>query len=721
MKNKILGICAVGTLLCFNETKAQFSCAQDHIQHKLELANPKIKIAKEQLNEQIAKQLEAELKLGHLSKTTATEYTIPIVVHVIHDYGSEYVSDNDIFEAVDYWDKVFNKQNADTIDVINRFKNNIGNAEIRLKLATIDPSGKPTKGITRRWSQMSALGSDEAKLDYWPNNKYINVWIVNKFKPEHSGAAAYAYYPSSAQYFPHYDGIIGVYNYLNYDKAIPHEFGHVLNLAHVWGDSNNPGVSCGDDYVSDTPPTMGHTSCGAAQLYDVTCSFPDTNNTQNIMDYAYCQKMFTHGQVARMRASLTNPTAGRNNLITAANIVATGAQNARPDLPPIADFSVLRGRASWGGVHAEKTVFLCEGSNSSFGFYNRSWNDTITAVQWNISNGASNPTPTDADINVYTKIANPGWVTVSLRADGNNTGSNTITKKAVYVASSTPYKGGYNQYFESEASFENWPMFNNYENGFKWEFHPTAGYPSGGGSIRYKSFDSRTATEKRYETPDGDYDDIYTPGFDLTSITTGTGNVNLNFYTAGASITSNNNDSLQILISTNCGDTWIRLASLKGADLKNNGLVGGQFVPTSASQWKGQTINIPETHRKELVYFRFKYFPTSGGNNVYLDNFTITPWSTDIAEIQEKASEIKLYPNPSNSNSGLYFTMGNSGKAKYIISDLSGRKIYEKSLNGHAGEFVSETIDRSIFSNSGVYIVQLVKDEASFVEKLTIQ
>ncbi|MBK6331008.1 MAG: hypothetical protein IPF62_11000 [Bacteroidetes bacterium] len=39
-------------------------------------------------------------------------------------------------------------------------------------------------------------------------------------------------------------------------------------------------------------------------------------NVQNIMDYSYCDRMFTIGQGDRMITALTSTTAQRNSLIT---------------------------------------------------------------------------------------------------------------------------------------------------------------------------------------------------------------------------------------------------------------------------------------------------------------------------------------------------------------------------------------------------------------------
>src|SRR5690606_23578045 len=43
-----------------------------------------------------------------------------------------------------------------------------------------------------------------------------------------------------------------------------------FNLIHVWGQTNEPEVECGDDGVEDTPITAGHNNCN--NIYDYECS-----------------------------------------------------------------------------------------------------------------------------------------------------------------------------------------------------------------------------------------------------------------------------------------------------------------------------------------------------------------------------------------------------------------------------------------------------------------
>ena len=182
---------------------------------------------------------------------------------------------------------------------------------------------------------------------------------------------------------------------------------------------------------------MYDTRCATGYTDAVGKFFPnsplaaDTVNTQNIMDYSYCEKMFTIGQANRMRAALTSSIAGRNNLYSPTNLAATGALQPRPDLKPTPDFSIEKGVFVWGGPTAERTVFLCQNSSTQFQFRNKSWNDRITNVNWSFSNNASTATSTEMASPVYNSFSDAGWATITLEAIGNNSGCLLYTSRCV--------------------------------------------------------------------------------------------------------------------------------------------------------------------------------------------------------------------------------------------------------------------------------------------------
>ena len=105
-----------------------------------------------------------------------------------------------------------------------------------------------------------------------------------------------------------------------------HEVGHWLNL-DIHGEIQTIPIwrviVSTDDNVQDTPECIGVTSC---TLNANTCSgdnaywgFDMRDNVENYMDYSYCSKMFTQGQVDRMRAAYkflvrVDPTYGKHRI-----------------------------------------------------------------------------------------------------------------------------------------------------------------------------------------------------------------------------------------------------------------------------------------------------------------------------------------------------------------------------------------------------------------------
>src|SRR4030095_4074136 len=95
-------------------------------------------------------------------------FIIPIVFHVIHDYGYENITDEQVRDAVRIINEDFQKMNADTSIVVSSFQNIIGNARVEFRLANKTPSGACSNGIDHIHSLQTNVGDDDSKLDDWP-------------------------------------------------------------------------------------------------------------------------------------------------------------------------------------------------------------------------------------------------------------------------------------------------------------------------------------------------------------------------------------------------------------------------------------------------------------------------------------------------------------------------------------------------------------------------
>ena len=764
MKKLSLFLLMSGILLT-GKSFAQKHCYSDEVRQELLRTHPEIAISEAEFNRQI----EAGLKGINYHKlagkaTTAGDsqvyyaannpnfwYNIPIVIHIVHDYGSEYMTDDVVFNAFKNWNIVYAKQNPDTATVIAPFKPYIGHPHIRLHLATIDPYGNPTKGITRHRSYLTSNGGEEAKYDDWDPTSYLNIWFINKMSAANGMAAAYAHLPGDAASIPFYDGVIALYDYIDNDKTINHEVGHCFNLIHPWGGNNSAaGGTCADggsDNVDDTPPTIGHnvTGCTAAALYDTLCAnnyfkiytnvsgndslvnYPDTTNSENIMDYTYCSKMFTKGQVERMHEALRSTVAGRSNLWDTTNLRFTGALAPFPDLKPTAEFS-----CTYAGSRMQ--YFTCPGTNLRF--FNKSWNDTVTKVRWVFSNAPT--VHTDSTMNNPTfssfldnSFNQPGWVDLSMTATGNHSGDSTIDyPHAVFVADATATPAAsYMGEFDPAVDLGKWPTFNYYNNEFKWQPANVGFYDNH--CMQYTGYDGRVNPSfgqyPNTGTPVGDIDDMFSQPVDLTAL--GSGNCNLNFFYSGASRTGNSvdmTDTLIISYSVDKAKTWSTLVTYGRGALANKGALAIPYAPLYRGDWDTKSISIPSSARTNYVVFRFRYKPgvdhmygISTGNNLYIDRVNFSPWPASIANYKTDDLDIIVLPNPTNSNAFVIVKDVNNTSAKIIVSDIAGKVIYTTTEQINNNEARIE-IPESAISVKGIYMVQTITGTQSKTQKLVV-
>ena len=244
------------------------------------------------------------------SKVSGNIITLPVVVHILYTNSSNNISTAQIQSQLDVLNKDFRRTNLDK----NNKWSQAADSQIEFKLATVDPNGNATSGITRTQVGTSTWFTGENKMkrasqggvNPWNTAEYLNMWIVDNItRPTGGTILGYAQFPGGAAST---DGVVMADQYFGttgtaqapFDggRTTTHEVGHYLNLRHIWGDGG-----CGvDDFVSDTPesdaPNYGcastHSSCGSLDM------------VENYMDYSddSCMNLFTTGQKNRMRTVL---------------------------------------------------------------------------------------------------------------------------------------------------------------------------------------------------------------------------------------------------------------------------------------------------------------------------------------------------------------------------------------------------------------------------------
>ena len=85
------------------------------------------------------KQLEQEYQSFIAQRNSRATKVIPVVFHVVHQNGTENISEAQIQDQMRILNEDYNKGNADLVDVVSSFVNVIGDASIEFRLAQLDP------------------------------------------------------------------------------------------------------------------------------------------------------------------------------------------------------------------------------------------------------------------------------------------------------------------------------------------------------------------------------------------------------------------------------------------------------------------------------------------------------------------------------------------------------------------------------------------------------
>lgn len=632
---------------------------------------------------------------------------IPVVFHVIHEGGEENISKEQILDQIRILNEDFRRLNADTINTPAPFKSVAADCNIEFVLANKDPQGNCTDGIVRKFSSTTNEASDDngvKEVSYWPRNKYLNIWVVKSINFDGSGGGiilGYAQLPIFGA--AETDGVVIRHDYVGSigtatsplggangaGRTATHEVGHWLGLRHIWGDA-----TCGSDGVSDTPVhTTANNGCP---------SFPKTNNCSNAgpngemysnyMDYTNgsCQNIFTLGQKSIMDATLASITV-RKNLIQTANLTATGVNNNPPNnCVPVADFGL-------------NEFMICKGETVDF--TDGSWNGDPANWEWTFPGG----TPATASTANPTITYNTPGVYGATLTVTNSQGTSSKTRQGIVRVSDTDaedinwlfYEG-----FENQQVFDNkWIVANNNGDNYKWSYYTGAGYDSW-----------YSAQINNFGAPAGIDDELISPSFKLSNIP----NPSLKFKVAYARRTNSSTDALKVYFSVDCGQTWTVRYSKQSAALSTTANATTAFVPNNASQWREETVSIPQSiANKPNVRLKFS-FTSGSGNNLFLDDINISsPTGLNSQAISDNLG-LTVYPNPSAGDVTINFNLIGKADTDLRIYDIVGKEItqlYNGNLLQGQNQF---TINRSQLPSAGIYLLQLTVDGNRFTKRIVV-
>ena len=186
----------------------------------------------------------------------------------------------------------------------------------------------------------------------------------------------------------------------------------------------------------------------------------------------------------------------------------------------------------------------------------------------------------------------------------------------------------------------------------------------------------------------------------------------LSFQVAAASYSNSSQpDTLEITVSTDCGNTFETVYQKWGNSLNTVAPKTGTFTPT-AVEWRKDSINlgryIGET--KLLISFRYTHRQS---NNIYLDdiqlrNVTVNP--------NLKAQGFLVTPNPTSGNLAVQFYPQPTNLRAIEIYSMAGQKLEQ--LNTGNGQRNYYRFDLTKYA-AGNYIVRAIFTDKVLTKRIT--
>jgi len=597
--------------------------------------------------------------------------TIPVVFHIVLPNPSV-VSNAQILAQLDTLNKDYGGLNGDSSKIPSWFKGLFGKSSIRFCLAQRSPDNQPTTGIHRVTSRVPSfsVGSEDVKHDFgggtdsWDHNQYMNIWITALS----GGILGYSSFPDDGS--PNEQGVVIDYRALpggsfsSYDegKTLTHETGHFFNLYHIWGDDN--GDCSGTDFIDDTPD-QGNSTSSCRNGIDLDFCTRSGNGImyQNYMDYTpdACLLMFTPEQVARMEASLSNYYPG-----LLSSTVCQPLSTARNNVALVQATSPEQRLCQNNFIPAVVIKNLGNESLTRLRISTLINNDSAQVYEWTGSLDYLASTTIS-----LRQVLLPGEGKYNLRfissqpndAPDEEPGNDSLSISTQYYVSVEQLS----ESFESTPLPAGWDIVK--KTSLSWQrINGTAA--DGNASYLAPNFGTAAGrTDLRLRTIHVDNVDSAYLGFKIAATRNGS-----------SAARADEGDTLQVMLSTDCGLNNTVLFSKSGNSLSTTGYTSDNEYSPSASEWKADSINLTDYVGKGDLLISFRN-GGAGQNNVFLDDIELR---TITVNPNLKARGILISPNPARNSVAIQFYPPPADLRSISLFTMSGQKLKEISV-GNTG------------------------------------
>jgi hypothetical protein len=636
-------------------------------------------------------------------RTQASTYTIPVVVHIIHNgeavgTGTN-LSDAQVQSQIDVMNEDYNRLNADASNTPTEFQSVAGSINIQFVLAKQDPFGLYTNGIVRvKGSKTSWTSNDDATfkaLSYWRADRYVNIWVLNL-----TDYLGYSQFPSpngtslqglNEPDMPHdsiSDGLAIYYKAFGsgnfdldsqYDKGrtATHEMGHYFGLRHIWGDNSN--CSTTTDYVTDTPPQNASTN-GCPTNPQISCTVHKM--FQNYMDYTDdpCMNLFTQGQVSRMDIVINN-AARRKSLLTSPGATPSGTQ-------PLVDIAlaVLKNAGPVLCVTnpAPQLTIQNKGNTPIQNFKVETVINNGSTISQSFTNADLQPgEEKDFTLNSLSLIVGTNKLQFTLsnpngqadNADNNSLQANVIVNQATDII---PLRQNFDGNFST-----NWSVVSP-GGGTNW-MATTTNYNK---SLEFPAYGNPTTGQQSW---------LVSPTLDLSNYTQASVLFDVSYATRSTGV-----ERLQVLSSEDCGVTYSNiLYDLKGDEFSSK-VSATSWLPSGTTDWQKQFISLDGLAGKQKVRIAF-VVTNENGNNLFLDNLDF--YETDDTNPPIISENYRIYATTSAlEDYQITFNLEDRADVSIFVYNVLGERIaYHQLTNVLNQTFPIDILDHQ----TGIYILRM--------------
>ena len=452
----------------------------------------------------------------------------------------------------------------------------------------------------------------------------------------------------------------------------------------------------------------------------------DTGLTWTLINYNYTAPLKIIGMVHDKYTTDQSVFIANADNVYYKNDTMSTWQNYSTGLPTVAQIqgldqfnngspnSVLRvpyyGRGLWqAAINTNKTVavnfnsdvqYVCAGNQVHF--YDSTYNHP---TYWNWSFPGGTPAASTAQNPVVT-YPSSGIYPVTLTA-GNSISSDSKTRVSyinvsVITVNLMPVVQGFE---DSVFPPANWINYDGGGDSIVWQ--QAIGYGAYGTSNNSMFFNNYSYNESgltksmRFGTDFTQYDSVL-----LT-------------FDVGYQVLQSYSDSLEVTISTDCGQTFQRVYVKGGATLATAPPLDtpeAPFYPT-ATQWRNDSVRLYTYSHQSGVMVSFNNI-SGYGTDLYVDNINLhgvidTPVYNGIWAMQN--GQLSIYPNPTKGLLNISWGQIGSDKVTISVMDMLGEKVKEIKIAVPDQGGGSSSIDISTLT-SGIYYVKAEADSVLVVK-----